>query len=197
MNTTTFIETMRVTNGAIDHLPDHIRRMELTCREVFGSCPDLSPLVNAVIPVDAKKCRVVYGRQIEVVEFGDYVPRKIASLKLVTAPSAFDYHLKYADRGCLTELFAMRGDCDDILIVREGMITDTSIANIVFTDGTRYVTPDTCLLPGTTRRRLLMENKIDIAALSPASLAMFTHAIPINAMLPLGSIPPIPIENIR
>ena len=41
-----------------------------------------------------------------------------------------DYRYKSADRSLLDRLFALRGAADDVLIVRRGLITDTSIANV-------------------------------------------------------------------
>jgi 4-amino-4-deoxychorismate lyase len=79
----------------------------------------------------------------------------VNSLKLVDVCSDFDYHLKFADRSALNSLRELRGDCDEILIVKNGYITDTSYSNVVFTDGQHFVAPSTFLLPGTMRASLL------------------------------------------
>lgn len=191
-----FIETMRVVNGEIANLQGHINRMSNTIAEAFGLKSDLSQLFELAIPTDAGKCRIVYGEQIKSIEFSDYIPRMVNSLKLVDVGSDFDYHLKFADRSALNSLRELRGDCDEILIVKNGYITDTSYSNVVFTDGQHFVTPSTFLLPGTMRASLLNSGLITEATITPSNIKQFTHVTLINAMLPLHSLPLIPIDKI-
>lgn len=70
-------------------------------------------------------------------------------------PAGYDYSYKYADRTVLENLFSQRRDADDILLTRDGWITDTSIANIAFRKGDRWYTPSIPLLAGTTWKRLV------------------------------------------
>jgi 4-amino-4-deoxychorismate lyase len=197
MNSQLFIETMRVVDGQIANLSGHIGRMQRTVREVFNCEPELQQLRNLAIPAEAKKCRIVYGKAIESIEFSDYKPRQISTLKLVEATPEVDYHLKYADRSALNKLAELRGDCDEILIVKDGQITDTSFSNVVFTDGQRFVTPSSYLLPGTMRAALLQSGIITEAPIRPGDLQQFTHVTLINAMLPLHAFTLIPISNIH
>lgn len=191
-----FIETMRVVDGRIANLQDHLNRMQRTIREVFGLSPDFNTLEKIDIPHSAKKCRIIYTEQIQSIEFGDYQPRCINSLKVVEANSDLDYHLKYSDRTELTKLQNLRGNCDEVLIVKNGYITDTSFSNVVFTDGKLFVTPDTYLLPGTMRARLLNSGIMTETPIRTEDIALYTHIALINAMLPLESAPLIPINNI-
>ena len=55
----------------------------------------------------------------------------------------------------LNSLFQIRQDKDDILIVKNGLLTDTSIANIALYDGNDWYTPLHPLLKGTKRAELL------------------------------------------
>lgn len=191
-----FIETMRVEAGAIANIDMHIQRMLNTCAEVFNNTPDLERLNTLIIPSDAQKCRIVYGRDIKSIEFSNYTPRTISSLKLVEAPSSLDYHLKYEDRSKLNELVALREQCDEVLIVKDGYITDTSFSNVVFTDGEKFVTPNTCLLAGTMRSKLISDGIITEQAITPTDIQKFTHIALINAMLPLDLARFIPVKNI-
>ena len=52
-------------------------------------------------------------------------------------------------------MFLIRQDKDDILIVKNGLLTDTSIANIALYDGNDWYTPLHPLLKGTKRAELL------------------------------------------
>lgn len=191
-----FIETMRVVNGEIANFQRHLERMRNTIGEVFSQEPDLDPLQDIEIPAAAAKCRILYGKQIKSTEFSDYKPRTINSLKLVNADAELDYHLKYADRTMLTSLREQREGCDEILIVKDGNVTDTSYSNVVFTDGQKFVTPSTYLLPGTMRASLLKSGAITEAPITVDNIMQYTHVALINAMLPLHAMPLIPIANI-
>ena len=68
--------------------------------------------------------------------------------------------MKLRQRGKLNELFAKKGSCDDVIIVRNGLITDSSYANLIFFDGREWITPKVPLLEGTCRARLLASGKI-------------------------------------
>ena len=98
--------------------------------------------------------------------------REIRSLRLVAADDELDYHLKYADRSALARLLQRRDDCDEILIVRDGAITDTSYSNVAFFDGRKYVTPDTFLLNGTRRQYLLGTGVLTERRITPSDLAV-------------------------
>jgi 4-amino-4-deoxychorismate lyase len=191
-----FIETMRIAGGAIVNLQGHAERMRATVREVYGHEPELAQLADLALPDGAEKCRIVYDEAIRTVEFSGYTPRSISSLRLVEADAQLDYHLKYLDRTALTQLSAQRGGCDEVLIVKDGFVTDTSFSNVVFTDGKRFVTPDTYLLPGTMRAMLLRSGAIVEAPVRVEDIGSFTHVSLINAMLPMDRGAWIPVENI-
>lgn len=144
-----FIETIRVEDGTFVRPELHLQRMRQTVREAYGVASGFD-LADGSIPLQHRKgtvkCRIVYGRSLSEISFAPYVPREIRSLRLVAADDELDYHLKYADRSALARLLQRRDDCDEILIVRDGAITDTSYSNVAFFDGRKYVTPDTFLL---------------------------------------------------
>jgi len=122
--------------------------------------------------------------------------RQIKSLKLVE-DDKIDYRYKFADRQHLGRLFERRGDCDDILIVKNGCITDSFTANVIFSDGSRWWTPDTPLLAGTMRAKLLKEGKISECRITPNGLNKYLKAGLINAMQDIDNMPVIAIDRIR
>ena len=87
------------------------------------------------------------------------------------------------DRKEIDKLFEKRGKADDILIVKNGFITDTSIANIAFFDGKKWFTPKTCLLRGTTRERLLKEKKIFEKDIRVEDIKRYKKIALLNAMI--------------
>jgi 4-amino-4-deoxychorismate lyase len=141
------------------------------------------------------KCRFRYNNGEWTTEFEPYRPRAVRRLHLVR-DNEIDYSFKYSDRSAIERLFNERGEADDVLIVRNGMITDTSIANIVFTDGLRFYTPDTPLLRGTCRARLISEGIISEVPVPIGNLDKYTHFMLINAMNPFDRERLLPVKNI-
>ena len=178
-------ETIRIENGAPLHLKWHERRMERAGREFWpeGNPAELknSIVVPAAFSTGTVRCNILYGREICEIKFTPWSKRAIRSLKLVYCNS-IDYHVKFLDRTPLENLLATRGDCDDILIVKDGLVTDTSMSNIIFFDGNSWVTPGKPLLKGTCRERLLHEGKIGTSDIRADELHRFIGCKLINAM---------------
>ncbi|MFN4145372.1 MAG: aminotransferase class IV [Runella sp.] len=187
-----FIETIRLTDGQFYHLNYHNQRLNQTRRDHFDGVMDWD--LNNILEVphfaqsDTWKCRLTYSRQIENIEFEPYTPRLIRSLRLVeTLP--FDYNYKYQNRNHLNNLFEQRGNADDVLIIVNGHITDTSYSNIVFWDGQQWLTPATPLLRGIQRTRLLAEDIIKEQKIKAEEIYSFSSARLINAMLDFDNTP--------
>lgn len=179
------LETIKITEGEPQNLSFHDTRMNRSRLKLFGNTNQLRLSDYITVPEYALegivKCRVIYGPFIKSVEYSQYISTEIKTLKTVDAGTLV-YDLKYINRRGLTSLVDKR-IADDILIVRNGCITDTSFTNIVFTDGCRWVTPGTYLLPGTMREMLLMKGIISSDRITVDNLSEFTHFRLINAML--------------
>uniref|UniRef100_UPI003FF0B67A aminotransferase class IV family protein n=1 Tax=Alloprevotella sp. TaxID=1872471 RepID=UPI003FF0B67A len=182
-----FVETLKMTNGKTIGLTYHQARMERTICHFFPTLANthMPCLQNSIMPQTSEgviKVRVVYGAEgIEQVEYIPYVMRCIQSLQIVT-DDAIDYSYKSTDRSALNALLAQRGNCDDIIIVKNGLVTDTSFTNIAIYDGTHWLTPRTPLLAGTQRARLLDEGSIQEADITPDMLRQAQKVRLFNAM---------------
>jgi 4-amino-4-deoxychorismate lyase len=139
------------------------------------------------------RCRVIYGPSIVSVEFSSYNRAQVYTLKLVVADD-LEYDHKYLDRTCLTSLIE-KEHADDVLIVKNGFITDTSYSNIAFTDGRNWFTPDTPLLKGTMREMLLRKGILKTERINTDKLMRYTQFRLINSMLEFDS-PLLPVNNI-
>jgi 4-amino-4-deoxychorismate lyase len=139
------------------------------------------------------RCRVTYGVTFSSIEFLPYTPAKVFTLKLVQA-EALVYDHKYLDRSPLNCLID-KSIADDILVIQNGCVTDASYANIVFTDGRQWITPDTPLLCGTIRELLLRGGIIKAEKILANDIHRFTHFRLINAMLGFEA-PVLPVSNI-
>lgn len=193
------VETIKCMDGELFNLRYHQSRLNLTRRALFHLKNEINLEKSIKIPDEIRnglfRCRVVYGEKIEKIEFCPHKYRPVKSLKLVE-DNEMDYRFKYTNRERLSALFEQRENCDDILIVKNGYITDSFIANVVFFDGRKWWTPDTPLLPGTQRARLIHVKKIYVCPVSPADLPKYQKAGLINAMQDLETMPEINIPNI-
>ncbi|MBN1494810.1 aminotransferase class IV [Candidatus Peregrinibacteria bacterium] len=184
-------EAIKVQNGKFYNIKYHNERFNKARKELFG-CKDFIDLkIKIKIPASKTKglykCRIVYGPEIEKIEFIPYKKPNIRSLK-ITECNDIDYKYKYLDRTKIDELLKQKGEYDDILLIKNGFITDTSIANICFYDGEKWITPNTPLLKGTKRQKLLDEGKITEQKITRKDLRKFKKASLINAMNDLFEI---------
>ena len=83
-------------------------------------------------------------------EYFPYEMRKFYEFKLVEIN--FDYSKKYLNR---SQIERAKNGFSEIIMLKNSLITDTSIANLAIFDGKKWLTPKTPLLNGTTRARLL------------------------------------------
>lgn len=204
-----FIETIRYSQGRFHLLDLHEERMARTIREVYGFSATHTPALHDILsrlPEEkydgVLKCRITYDTEIRDITFTPYIPRSVNSLMPVIAPDNLDYHLKQSDRSALTALSDKRGDCDEILIIRNGLITDTSYSNVIFKSRSGLITPRMPLLKGVMRRHLINKGIVEERNLTISDLLHdnnlgITEVYLINAMLPPGTSLPIPIDRIR
>lgn len=192
------IESIKLVDGRFCNLFYHEQRMLRAMSALFGSDDDfhLEKFLSE-LPVPARglfKCRILYDDTSKQVEFIPYQPREIRSLKIVEQ-DRITYEYKYADRRNIDKLFEQREDCDDILIVKKGNVTDSSFSNIVFRDGKNWYTPWSALLKGTMRQNLIDNNRITEENIQLADIKTFKKFKLINAMLEFDG-PEIDVSNI-
>ncbi len=178
-----FFETIKIKDGEVCNVEWHQRRYEHTL-EQFGENKAYS-LKEAIQPPKQSgifRCKLIYSpKKIEDIAYTSYQKRSISSLKLIKAD--IDYSFKYLDRSSLDALFEKRGECDDILIVKAGLITDSSIANVAFFDGKKWLTPRKALLSGTSRARHLAQGRLRQRDITPTMLENFSKIALLNAMI--------------
>lgn len=191
------LETIKILEGVTRNISFHNERMNRSRLKLFGNPDPLKLSDYITVPENARegivRCRVIYGSLIKSIEYSPYIFPDIRTLRIVDAGTLI-YDLKYLNRSLLTSL-VNKSIADDILIVRDGCITDASFANIVFSDGKRWVTPDTYLLQGTMREMLLRKGIIKSERITTDNLSDFTHFRLINAMLGFDA-PLLPVSNI-
>ncbi len=107
------------------------------------------------------RCRFVYDQENYELEFIPYKPLFKTDYKLLEID--FDYPYKYLDRTPIDQAKEGLHTHEEIIFVKRGLITDTSIANIACYINNEWLTPAKPLLEGTARARLLDEKKLTLA----------------------------------
>ncbi|MCD6190289.1 MAG: aminotransferase class IV [Sulfurimonas sp.] len=179
----TFLETIKIVDGEIFNIEYHQKRYE-SVLEAHG-VKDIQNLEELINPPEwgIYRCRAVYDAYGVEVTFHEYKKRDITTLKLIFENN-IDYEHKSTVREEIDSLFSQRGECDDVLIIKDLLVTDTSIANIAFyTKEGKWITPKRPLLKGTTRARLLDEGKITEVDIKVHELRSFSKVALLNAMI--------------
>lgn len=150
-----YFETIKCEDFEIFNLEYHEKRVANSIGLNLNLQEYIYPPTNELL-----RCKVIYNEnEILSVDFFPYKKREIKSFKVIN-DDKINYSKKYLDRSSLDRLFDKKDTCDEIIIVKNGLLTDTSIANIAIFDGNSWLTPKKPLLLGTTRARLLKEGKI-------------------------------------
>ena len=125
----------------------------------------------------------MYNDQSYSFDLVPYEVKTIQSLKLIDIDS-YRYDLKFSDQSFLNNAFDQLGDCDGVLMTKNGLLTDTSYATIVFSTGTALMTHALPLFEGVQRSHLLNINTIQKVIIGPADITSFEGFQLINAMNP-------------
>lgn len=191
------IESIKMQDNQISALSYHQKRMN-QARAVLFNCSEPIKLTELKLPrkKGLHKIRIIYGKGIKKIECEVYQKREVKSLRCLHCED-IDYRFKYQNRSQFKKLLLKKGNCDDILIIKKGRLTDTSRSNIAFFDGEKWLTPDSPLLAGTKRQALLDANKLQEAEIRSCDLRHFKKAMMINAFLDFDNPMFIEIQNIQ
>jgi len=192
-----FIETICVSEGKIRDPEVHLTRIRITLFAHYGKWDDdrFSSWFDIRFPLKYGwyKYRLIYTHSgVQSASVTPYQPRSIRRLRLVHADK-LEYAFKYEDRSGIDQLMATRGQADDILIVKNGYLSDSSYANILLWDGSRWWTPDTPLLQGTMRQRLLSAGQVRARPIPVETIWSYERIKLVNAMLDLEAGPELVI----
>lgn len=182
-----FIEVIKVVKGEFVNPQPHIERIANTTKHFFEK-PLYAQLTHDMIPANLQdyevvKCRIVYGNKIVSIDFEPYVMRTIKSLALVEH-NTINYTYKYHNRELINQLKSSVKEADDILIIRNFKVTDTSFSNVVFEDYKgKLFTPKSTLLAGTKRKQLLKKGIIQEKEIYANDIKSYKGLYLINAMI--------------
>jgi 4-amino-4-deoxychorismate lyase len=192
------VESIRIENRQLQHVDLHNTRFNAAREKLFGckSKVSLSDIINipSSLTNERHKCRVITDGEDFQIEIDPYTQRTIKSLKVVFN-NHIDYPYKYENRSEIMSLYKLRGKCDDIIIVKNNNLTDSSVANMLLFDGSKWVTPSTPLLKGVQRQYLLNAGRIAEQKLTIADLLHFQKIKLVNAMIDFKRAPLIDVHS--
>lgn len=191
-----FIESIKYKDGQLFNLNYHQARINRTLGEFYPNCSiDLSSInIPKYFGEEIYKLRIIYSEIIEKYEFLPYKIKQINSLKIVQSDDLI-YDYKYFDRTALSLLLQKRNECDEIIICQNGLITDSSYSNLVFENDGKLYTPQSPLLKGTKREKLIDEGKLIPKDIEITSILQFRKIHLINSMIDLDECC-VNIENV-
>ena len=141
------------------------------------------------------KLRIVYDLQRNYKsQLIPYAVAEIDNFQLVENNS-YDYSFKFEDRKEF-ERMKTKAKAEEIIIVKNNHITDTSYTNLLFLKDEKWHTPSTYLLNGVMRQHLLKENKITETEITLQNIREFSHFQLINSMNDFDDMFIYPIERI-
>lgn len=190
-------ESIKIKDGKAFHLNLHQQRMDRSVKQVLGIKNKIKILEilsqRNIPPSGLFKCRISYTDKIIDFKILPYQQKFIKTLKLVEC-NDIQYPLKFSDREYLNDLLDRKGDADEIIIVKNDLITDSSYSNLVLWNGEDWHTPSTPLLQGTKREYLISKNKIKVVKIGVKDLKKYQKVGLINAMMDLEDMPVIDIS---
>ncbi|OPX27187.1 MAG: branched-chain amino acid aminotransferase [Campylobacteraceae bacterium 4484_166] len=142
-------------------------------------------LEDYIYPPNKKllKCKLVYDQSgVLSVDFTAYKKQNIKSFKLIY-DDMIEYDKKYENRENIKKLFLQKGDNDEIIIVKNNLISDTSKANIAIKYKNGWITPKKPLLKGTKRAKMLEKKKITPSDITVDMLTNCQEFALLNAMV--------------
>jgi 4-amino-4-deoxychorismate lyase len=123
-----------------------------------------------------------------------YAISELGNFELVI-DNEIDYSFKSADRIQLQKL-KDKSHADEVIIVKNNQITDTSYSNLLFLKDKTWFTPKSYLLNGVMRQNLLQSKEIKETEITLDNIKEFTHFQLINALNDFDDMFIYPIEKI-
>lgn len=199
-----FLESIRLEQQKLHFMVQHEARFRRTQLNNWGQVhyDSVERLIqnHPDFPRDQRKykCRVVYSPDEVSIGFIPYIARTITRLQSVEADH-ISYPYKSTDRSCfatVSESVASAADTE-ILIFKNGLLTDTSFSNIALFDGKQWWTPKTPLLAGVHRSFLLEKGMVRLRDITWEDLTHFETVRLINAMVSWEAAWELPVSCIQ
>jgi 4-amino-4-deoxychorismate lyase len=183
-----FFETIKILDGKWCNLVQHQLRVEHTTNAYYKTHTNIK-LDEIKIPDDFTtglvKCKVYYNHGIYDIQYSYYEQRKITEVKFIP-DDGISYIHKFVHRSEFDFYKENLADYQEAIIIKHGLITESTYANVCLNDGHGWVTPKYPLLKGTKRAQLLQSGIIQEQVIHLEDIIRYKQICLINAMLELG-----------
>ena len=154
--------------------------MNETRKALFGPKAPLLELKELTAPKSGIfRCRLIYTKEIEKIEFFPYFKKPIFEIELWERD--FEYAFKFLDRSKLNA--AKKKLKKEILFFgKNENVEDITIANVAFYYKGEWLSPKKPLLFGTTLMKLVEEKKVRLAEIELKEIKRFEKMAIMNAM---------------
>ncbi|HIP55975.1 MAG TPA: branched-chain amino acid aminotransferase [Arcobacter sp.] len=175
-----FFETIKCDDYKVFNLEYHKKRMANTVGKNFSLEEYIYPNSHELL-----KCKVIYtSNDIIDISYDKYTAKNITSFKLIYDDN-IDYSFKSFNREDINSLLLKKESADEIIIIKNGLLTDTSIANIAIYLDDVWITPIKPLLHGTTKNRYIDNNILIQKDITVEMLLRSKKIALLNAMIDL------------
>lgn len=197
-----FLESIRLENQQLHFMEWHEARFLHTQRANWGSIKykNLDNIIKTHpdFPKDDQKykCRLVYSPKALTITFTAYTPRVIRRLQPVQI-NKIDYTYKSTDRHAFNLLTNGLATDTEILIFKNGLLTDSSFSNLALYDGHNWYTPEVPLFQGVHRSYLLQKSILQKTEITQVQLKNYQKIRLINAMMDWEDTWELPITAVK
>ncbi len=184
------IETLLISKLEIQNIVFHNERMNQARARLFQleTLLDLAKIIdlsNLEININYR-CRVVYDKNgITEVIITPYQEKKIKILKIIDIDQ-YQYNYKWLNREFLHRLLDRNPEADEVIMTKNSFVTDSTIANLAFWDGDNWFVPNTPLLKGTKREKLMTEKMVTAIEIKIEDIKKFKKIALINVFRDLN-----------
>lgn len=129
-------ETLCIENGTVKNIALHQQRYEQSLHRFYAKSAvniyDILQQIEKTAQFSTAlchglvRCRFDYNRDDCLIRFFPYQRTSYRTFKPIVCDE-IDYALKYNDRTVLTKLFDRRDNCDEVIIIKQGKVTDCTI----------------------------------------------------------------------
>ncbi|PHO10727.1 branched-chain amino acid aminotransferase [Malaciobacter canalis] len=173
-----YFETVKCEDYEVFNLTYHNKRIAKTIAKNFDLSEYITPLNEKLL-----RCKIVYNSdEIIDIKYFEYKKKDIRNFKIIKNDK-IEYSKKYLNRDSLNKLFEQKESCDEIMIFKNSLLTDTSIANIAIYYDNSWITPKKPLLNGTTRQRYINSGFLKEADITLKMLKESKKIALLNAMI--------------
>lgn len=209
MKNSKFYEIIKIRDGEFLNVDNHTKRFNQTRNEIYGECEQVClwneieekllydpQFFDMILKEPIVKLTVTYDMNIRSFKPEVFQIPNFKSLKIVNGNS-IKYTHKEVNKKQINLLRIYKGNCDEILIERDGLITDTCCCNVAFFDGNQWFTPANPMIKGTKRAELLEQGKIIEKDISVSELSRYKKVRMFNSMIDFEDKLEIPISKIE